>query len=235
MTSQGSSARLLRDASEVVLVGTILALFARVWLVQIFHVPSSSMAPTLLTGDHVVVNKFVFRDPTRVLPQRAIARGDVVVFRSRLEAGETLVKRCVGLGGDAVAMVDKTVLVNGVRLDEPYAQSEDSRVYPRSRFVPRELRTRDNFGPRRVPQQHVFCLGDNRDLSRDSRSFGSVPLHRIVGSATLVLWSQAPRDADAVSAWRGSWLARTRLAAVLEPLELWLRRVRTERIFEPIR
>jgi signal peptidase I len=220
----------------VALAATVFALFARTFVLQIYTVPSASMAPTLMVGDHVLVNKFVFRAEGALLPRRAVDRGEVVVFRwQEGERFETLVKRCVGVGGDRVAMVEKVLAVNGLVHQEPYASSQDPRVFPRSDFVPSELRTRDNFGPWQVAAEEIFVLGDNRDLSRDSRSFGSIRRERVVGQAVLVLWSRSG-EPPAEGTWlRGSWLARSHLGSSLAHLERIARSVRWSRVAMVVR
>lgn len=240
----GAAGSWFRDALSTALAASLMALFARTFVLQIFHVPSDSMAPTLIVGDYVVVNKFIYRGPGgALLPHRRPARGDVVVFRSRLgEGAESLVKRCVAVGGEEVALVDKVLMVNDRAMAEPYAQWLDPLVYPGSRFVPAELRTRDNLASRRVPPGTLFVLGDNRDISRDSRSFGAVDEERLIGRAVWILWSQSgPRTelptgtSQTGSTLRGSWLARSYLGAFVGRWEAWWQRVRWQRTPTAIR
>jgi signal peptidase I len=209
-TSRAAPRRLRREYLEVLLVALVVALYARTFLLQAFRVPSDSMAPNLIAGDHVVVNKFVFTAGARWLPTRGVRRNDLVVFRLPGERREILVKRCVAVGGDRVELLDKRLLVDGQAVDEPWVDHRDPHVYPRSRFAPPELRTRDNYGPFLVPAGHLFCLGDNRDESRDSRSFGAIPESNVLGRPLLVYWSSfpaAPAPAD------GGGLSRSRLSA----------------------
>jgi signal peptidase I len=196
----------------VLLVALVVALYARTFLLQAFRVPSDSMAPNLVAGDHVLVNKFVFKEGSGWLPNRNVRRNDLVVFRLAGEPRQVLVKRCVGRAGDLIEIRDKQLFVNERAVDEPWVEHRDQRVYPRSRFAPIELRTRDNYGPRRVPFGHLFCLGDNRDESRDSRDFGAVPEHDVIGRPLLVYWSSAPhRPAPAAR----SAFARSRLGVAM--------------------
>jgi len=204
-----------RDGAEVALGAVILALFVKTFLFQAFNVPSDSMAPTLRAGDQVLVNKFVFRGGRWPLPTREPRRGDLVLFRLTAEPHELLVKRIVAGEGQRVELIDKRLVVDHRARLEPWATHRDPRTYPRSRFVPRELRARDNFGPRTVPPDHLFVLGDNRDFSRDSRLFGSVGREGIVGRPLLVYWSPA---AEGREEGRGGTLARSRIGRLFSRL-----------------
>lgn len=194
----------------VLLAATVLALFARTFVVQGFRIPSSSMAPGLLAGDHVLVNKFVF-DPgasrleTWLLPSRPLRRGDVMVFKLPAAPRRDFVKRCVGLPGDVVEIHDRRLLVNG------HAVDESAYLAPRAAAPGPRLRPRDDFGPLTVPARQYFCLGDNRDDSDDSRFWGTVPASYVKGRAVVVYWSAAaePRAGGwtrllAGSRWRRS-------------------------------
>lgn len=185
------------DLFAAVLVGVIVALFVRTWVVQVFEIPTESMEPALLRGDHVLVNRFVFgagaaRAPSW-LPMRAVRRGDLVVFRFPPDPTRNYVKRALGLGGDVLEIVDKELQLNQQPLDETsYATHDDPRVYQRSLFLHDGYRKRDNFGPLIVPTGYYFMLGDNRDNSYDSRFWGQVPSRLLKGRPFLVLWSMAP-------------------------------------------
>ena len=180
------------EIAEVLVIAVLLALFVRTHFVQAFRIPTTSMGPGLSAGDHVLVNKLIYGGSPGwlgpVLPMRPVRRGDVVVFRS-IENAEDLVKRCVAVGGDTVALRDKQLLVNGKPVAEPYVQHVDSRVYPDAVFLDRFFRRRDNLAPQWIPPDQLFVLGDNRDLSRDSRVFGPVPASRLRGRALVIYLS----------------------------------------------
>lgn len=180
-----------REACEALFVAVILALFARTFVVQAFQIPTPSMEPALLVGDHLLVNKMIFRvGGGPLLPGRAVRRGDVVVFRAPIDPRRDFVKRCVGLPGDRVEIVNKVLRVNGVAVDESaYALHTDPRTYPHAPLLPDALRQRDNFGPVLVPADSYFCLGDNRDNSDDSRFWGVVPASAVKGRAVAIYWS----------------------------------------------
>ncbi len=154
----------------VVLVGAVaFALVLRVALFQAFWIPSESMETTLQLQDRVLVNKLSYR-------LHDVNRGDVVVFRrpddEQAEIRD-LIKRVIGLPGDVVEGRDNSVWINGQRLEESYL-ADDEVILP--------------FGPITVEDGHVFVMGDNRDMSLDSRFFGTVPEERIVGRAFVLFW-----------------------------------------------
>lgn len=218
----GLAATLAREALEALLVAILFALFARSFVAQAFQIPTASMEPNVLVGDHLLVNKWIFSPaPALFLAQRPVRRGDVVVFRSPEDPRRDFVKRCLGLPGDRVEIVDKKLRVNGTAVDESgYALHSDPRTYPHSPFLPDELRLRDNFGPFLVPAESYFCLGDNRDNSRDSRFWGAVPAAAIKGRPLTVYWSAPPPPpGDDVASTLLEILTGTRT-------ERWLRLVR---------
>lgn len=150
------------------------------------------MAPSIEAGELVLVNRFVFsplgRDPgPRLLPQRPPAVGDIVLFRAPFEVRESFVKRIAAGPGSVVDLVDKTLYVDGVAPREPWSHHSDSVVYPDAAFVPTARRLRDQHGPTRIPAAAFFVLGDNRDESWDSRSWGPVPREDIRGRPWLAL------------------------------------------------
>jgi signal peptidase I len=208
--------RVVREYVEALLVAILFATFARTFLVQAFRIPTGSMRPNLVVGDHLLVNKFVY-GPTafawehRWLPMRRVERGDVVVFRYPLDLSRDFIKRCVGIPGEQVRLAAKRLYVDGTELAEPYVRHADPTVYPDSPLLDDYYRRRDNFGPLDVPDGHCFFLGDNRDLSNDSRFWGTVPLRLVKGKAWRVYWSVEPASAGVAAGPRWKRLAgRTR-------------------------
>lgn len=228
--SPGDAApRGLRERADPVLAAVVFALFARTFLFQAFVVPSPSMEKNVLTGDRLLVNKFVFaRGPSalaRLLPERAVRRGDVVVFRFPEDPRRDFIKRVVGLPGETVAIRDKRVFVDGRLLDEPYAFHADDTVWPDDPAIAPEHRRRDQLPEVRVPEAAYFVMGDNRDDSSDSRAWGSVPADHVEGRALFVYWSLKPRASD----------APTGFAAVVRlPLDA-VRRTRWDRTLHAVR
>ncbi|MCH9650755.1 MAG: signal peptidase I [Deltaproteobacteria bacterium] len=185
---------------EVLVVSVILALFVRTWVAQVFRIPSDSMKPHLMAGDHVLVNKFIFgpkanTEELKWLPQRLPRPGDVALFRFPPDPQRDFIKRCVAGPLEKVRIEDKRLLVDDQPLEEAgYVVHLDERTYSRSLFLDDGYRLRDNFGPLQVPEGYYFFLGDNRDGSYDSRYWGPVPGSFIRGRPWLVLWSVAEEE-----------------------------------------
>ncbi len=164
-----------------IVIALILALITRATVVQAFRIPTGSMQDTLLVGDFLLVNKFLYgsRIPftdIRLPRVQAPKAGDVIVFEHPTE-GKDYIKRCIGLPGDVVEMRNDVVYVNEVALDEPY-RNLSSYVGPMS-----------NYGPVKVPKGHLFMLGDNRHNSRDSRSWGMLDQKHLKGKAMVIYFS----------------------------------------------
>jgi signal peptidase I len=217
--------RSLRSAADPILAAVVFALFARTFLFQAFEVPSPSMEKTVLTGDRLLVNKFVFApEPpplSRLLPRRTVRRGDILVFRFPEDPRRSFVKRVVALPGETVSIADKRVHVDGRELIEPYAFHSDDNTWSNDPSTSEEHRRRDQLSPTRVPDGAYFLLGDNRDDSSDSRSWGPVPGGHILGRALLVYWSAPPPPSGGGT-------------GVLAPL-VALRRTRWDRVFALVR
>lgn len=192
----------VREYAEVVLVAVVFALFARTFLVQAFVVPTSSMEDTVLVGDHLVVNKFIYAPHARgfwtgVLPYREMRRGDIFVFKFPEDPQRDFIKRAIALPGDMIEIRGKAVSVNGTRLSEPKEIHSDPHVWPDDPHLPDSLRRRDQIAPARIPSESYFAMGDNRDSSYDSRFWGPVPKVNVKGRALFVYWSFEPPRPDA--------------------------------------
>src|SRR5919108_4372444 len=117
----------VREYFESLVIAVILALFIRTFVVQAFKIPTSSMEPNLLVGDHLLVNKFVFGPflagaERALLPMADIARGNVIVFKYPEDPERDFIKRVIGLPGEQIEVRNKKVHINGKPLDEPYVQ-----------------------------------------------------------------------------------------------------------------
>ena len=177
-----------REYVEAIVIALLLALFIRTFVVQAFKIPSGSMEPTLLVGDHILVNKFTYgvKNPfsgTTWIPVGKPERGDIVVFKYPRDPSQDYIKRVVGLEGDRIEIIDKKVFLNGEPLADPYAMHTDPNILPGS-FQPR-----DNLSPFTVPKESLFVMGDNRDNSFDSRFWKFVDLKAVKGKAFMLYWS----------------------------------------------
>ena len=213
-------------------MAVLFALFAKTFVFEAFEIPSASMEPTLLVGDHVVVNKFLYGQavgPWRfVLPHRGVRRGDVVVFRAPLDPKIDLVKRAVALPADTVAMSAKELSLDGAPVREPYVVHRDPDVY--SGDAPAALRARDELGPLTIPDGTFLALGDNRDNSKDSRYFGPVPGRLVKGRPLFVYWSVESREESGGFRGRGAAVRR-----LLDTALHFFDRTRWRRTFRPVR
>jgi signal peptidase I len=179
--SNAKKKSVLREYAEAIFIAVLLALFIRAFVVQAFKIPSGSMKPTLLVGDHILVNKFIYGIKLPFTNKTLIKlgqpkRGDVIVFKYPLDTKKDYIKRVVGLPGEQVKLADKQLIINGQPMEDPHAKYS---AYGNLR----------NFGPVTVPPEHVFVMGDNRDESSDSRVWGFVPLSYLKGKAFLIYWS----------------------------------------------
>jgi len=176
-------------------IGTalILALIIRTFAVQAFKIPSGSMIPTLLVGDHLLVNKMVYGTPVDIpftnvtlfhMPGlRHPQRGEIIVFKYPEDPTRDFIKRTVAVEGDTIQMIAKKVYVNGKPMEEPFTQHTDTSLHMD------QLEPRDNFGPYLVPKNKLFMMGDNRDQSYDSRFWGYVDIKQVRGKAMIIYWS----------------------------------------------
>ena len=178
----------LRENIEAILVAIVLALFIRTFVIQAFKIPSGSMKETLLIGDHILVNKFIYgvKVPflqTTLVPITNPKHGDIMVFKFPEDPSKDFIKRVIGVAGDVVEVRDKQVYVNSKLLNHDFGNHTDSYIFPAS------VQPRDNFGPVVVPPHSFFVMGDNRDQSYDSRFWGFVDLKAVKGKALMIYWS----------------------------------------------
>lgn len=149
-----------------VLAAVILgAVFLRLFVVQPYIIPSSSMEPAMVPGDRILVNRLAYQI-------WAPARGDIVVFAYPKDPSRTFIKRVIALEGETVELKDNQVFINGQLVREPYLKPGD---YP-------------PFGPETIPKDNVFVLGDNRKESGDSREWGVLPENYLLGKAWMIYY-----------------------------------------------
>ncbi len=158
-------AELIELLKNLIVAGA-LAFLIITFVVQAFYIPSSSMETTLMVGDRIFVNKFIYRfqEP---------ARGELVVFNYPRDPARRFIKRIVGMGGEELAIRAGNLYIDGELLEEDYLPEQDYR---------------GNFGPVDIPEGHYFVLGDNRYNSEDSRHWGPLSRDKIVGRAFLIFW-----------------------------------------------
>jgi signal peptidase I len=161
-------ARGLRGLLETIAPAIIIALVINLFLAQATRVYGQSMEPNLHSDQRLVIEKLSYSHWLRLRSQQ---RGDVVVVLVE-GSSDLLIKRVVGLPGDQVEIRDGQVLVNHEPLTEPYVAQP----------------TYGSYGPMDVPPLHLFVMGDNRNFSNDSRTFGPVPMKDVVGRAWLSYW-----------------------------------------------
>jgi signal peptidase I len=233
-TQSHSEQTTLSEYLESLLVTVILALFGTSFIVQAFKIPSASMETTLLIGDHLLVNKFIFGGQgawyEKLLPYRALQRGDIIVFKFPYQDHQHFVKRIIGLPGDRVRIEDQRVFINGKVLNEPYVVHDSAAGYDplNYSFPPKgsqlyttpvqpewahEIGKYVKGNEIIVPPEKYFAMGDNRDHSLDSRYWGFVDRNAIMGRPFLIYWS-----VDASSSDYGQNTFWQRLAGIFDTL-----------------
>lgn len=205
--SNKSKKTIAREYLWALFCAILIALFIRTWGVQAFQIPTGSMEPTLLVGDHLLVNKSAYgihipheidfgrgtgKDASSVagkmlIPFGSPARGDIIVFRYPEDRSLDFIKRVIGLPGEKVQVVNKTIYINDRPLEDPWGHYMDDTLA----IIQKR---RNTFGPVIVPEGHYFVMGDNRDSSSDSRYWfngrgGFVPEQDILGKALIIYWS----------------------------------------------
>ena len=175
-----------------ILFAVIMAVVIKTSVVEAYKIPSESMEDTLLVGDFLLANKFIYgaRLPFVDWQLPAISdpvQGDVVIFIYPKDGITKYIKRCVAVGGDTVEIIDRVVYVNGEVFELPeYGKFLNPSIAPRGQGG---SKSPDNYGPVVIPKNHFFMMGDNRDNSSDSRVWGNVPRQNILGEALMIHWS----------------------------------------------
>ena len=183
-SKSGQGLQLIREWVTVLVVALVIAITVRSLILQQFYISGPSMETTMFQDNRVLVNKLSYR-------LHDIYRGDVVVFDRVTVDGEVvqhddLIKRVIGLSGETISIKDCQVFIDGKLLPEPYLNDYDlaqSSLDDRCR-VPLMEETL-------IPENHLFVMGDNRPQSFDSRMFGSIEQHLVVGRAFVTIWPLA--------------------------------------------
>ncbi len=216
-----------REYFESIAIAVILALFVRTWVVQAFKIPTGSMEPNLLIGDHLLVNKFISA-PSQTAVERSLLpigvyqRGDVIVFKYPEEPERDFIKRVIGLPGETIELRQSQVLIDGEPIEELYLD-----VVRPGGHVPPDIR--GTFGPLVVPEGHLFMMGDNRGDSQDSRYWGPLPVGYVKGKAFVLYWSYESESEFYSDVGVGATLRRFGSA-----MTHFFTRTRWERLLRPI-
>jgi signal peptidase I len=178
----------VQEFIEAIIIAILIAVVIRTLVIQAYKIPSRSMVPTLLIGDHLLVNKFIYgiKIPvirTTLLPVSNPERGDIIVFIYPNDRSKDYIKRVIGVAGDKIEIKNKNIFINDKLYKDGFGIYSDSVVYPAM------VQPRDNYGPVVVPGNSLFVMGDNRDESADSRFWGFVDLKDVEGKALLIYWS----------------------------------------------
>ena len=174
--------KFIKEYIEPIVIAVLIALFIRAFVVQAFKIPSSSMEPTLLVGDHLLVNKFIYgiRIPytdIKFFQYRKPQRGDIIVFIFPKDRKKDFIKRVIATEGEKVVIIHNKIYIDDKLIDDPWGHF----TMPRS--------TIEDYGPVRVPGDSLFVMGDNRDNSQDSRFWGFVRVNEVKGKALIIYFS----------------------------------------------
>jgi signal peptidase I len=212
---------IVRDYFETIVICVIFVIFSRAFVFQQSKIPTGSMEDTLLIGDYIMVNRFAYApapsDLERsVLPVREISRHDIIVFKYPLDPDVDYIKRVVALPGENVEVRAGKVLVNDEFIDEPFLK-------------PEYMDQHSFWGPKVVPKDSFFVLGDHRNNSKDSRYWGFVPRSYIKGRAFVIWFSYNESPGD----WQKTGLARIR--SIINKIFHFITETRWSRCFSLIR
>ncbi len=190
-----------------IVIAILLALFIRAFFVQAFDIPSGSMEPTLLAGDYILVNKFIYgmRIPyvnARIFSYKEPKRGDVIVFIYPKDPSKDYIKRVIGLPGETVQITEGKVYVDNTLIPDPWG-------YFDKKEPPGFIAAVENFGPVVVAKDCLFVMGDNRNNSEDSRFWGALPLDDVLGKAFLIYFSWNGRAEDTLDKVRWSRIGKS--------------------------
>ena len=183
----------VQEYIEAIIIAILIALVIRTFVIQAFKIPSRSMVPTLLVGDQILVNKFIYgvKIPylrKMIIPVTNPEKGDIVVFIYPNDRSKDFIKRVIGIAGDKIEIRNKKIFINGKEYSDSYGVYSDNLIYPAA------IQPRDNFGPVTVPKDSLFVMGDNRDESSDSRYWGFVDIKDVEGKAFIIYWSWNRED-----------------------------------------
>jgi signal peptidase I len=175
--------KFIKEYVEPIVIAILIALFIRAFIVQAFKIPSSSMEPTLLVGDHILVSKFIYgvRIPytdIKFFQYKKPKRGDIIVFIFPKDRSKDFIKRVIGVPGEKVEVINNQIYIDDKLIDDPWGHFILARP------------SLENFGPVKIPEGSLFVMGDNRDNSQDSRFWGFVNINNdLIGRAFIIYYS----------------------------------------------
>lgn len=180
--------KIIKEYLEPIVIAVVIALFIRTFIIQAFKIPSSSMEPTLLVGDHLLVNKFIYGikiplTDIKLFQLRRPKRGDIIVFIYPRDRSKDFIKRVIGTEGEKVEVIRNKIYINDKLIDDRWGHYHEE-----SNWI-KYLQPIEKFGPVLVPKDSLFVLGDNRDNSQDSRFWGFVNINAVRGEAFIIYFS----------------------------------------------
>lgn len=183
-----SKKNFFKEYVEPIIIAVLIALFIRTFIIQAFKIPSSSMEPTLQVGDHILVTKFIYgiRIPftnIKLFQFNKPKRGDIIVFIFPKDRSKDFIKRVIAVEGEKIEIVRNKIYINDKLIDDPWGYYSEKYDWARS------LLPIDHYGPKVVPKDSLFVLGDNRDNSQDSRFWDFVSLNDVKGKALIIYFS----------------------------------------------
>ena len=187
--------KLVKEYVEPIVIAVLIALFIRAFIVQAFKIPSSSMEPTLLVGDHILVNKFIYgiRIPytnIKFFQYKKPGRGDIIVFIFPKDRSKDFIKRVIGMEGEKVEITNNRIYINDKLMNDPWGHFALTRP------------SLEEFGPVKIPEGCLFVMGDNRDNSQDSRFWGFVNINNDVIGRAFVIYYSGPNFWEIWEIWR---------------------------------
>jgi signal peptidase I len=176
--------KFIKEYLEPIVIAVLIALFIRAFVVQAFKIPSGSMEPTLLVGDHIFVNKFIYGVKIPFMEKKVFQfkkpkRGDIIVFIYPKDRSKDFIKRVIGTEGEKVEIHRNKIYINDKLINDPWGHFDEKK----------DSIIMEKYGPEIVPQNSLFVLGDNRDNSQDSRFWGFVNINAVKGNAFIIYFS----------------------------------------------
>jgi signal peptidase I len=200
--------KFIKEYVEPILIAILIALFIRAFIVQAFKIPSSSMEDTLLIGDHILVNKFIYgiRIPytnIKFFQYQKPKRGDIIVFIFPKDRSKDFIKRVIATEGEKIEVIRNKIYINDRLIDDPWGQFK----MPRSSM--------EDYRPVRVPEGCLFVMGDNRDNSQDSRYWGFVNINNDVIGKAFIIYYSGPNFWEIWKIWRWDEIRWGRLGKLI--------------------